>query len=277
MKTRCRISYRMGILILVLLCALPAAATSTDLLLLLPGFPGTSAQAQPFVDKMLRFLEVQLNLQKESMRGVFITDGSQATIRLEQMKPGIALLGPSIYAQHAKEMRMTVIARVEANGRGEQKYHVIVPKDGPDNIHELSGIVSGSVVHDEKFVCNVLLNKKVSVQKLTMQNNPRPLRALRSLSEGKVSAVIVDEETLKYMSELEFSPRLKKIYTTDPVPAPAVVVLNDGRKFAQKLKKSLVGLCQTTEGKALCQSLTISSISPANDADYKALLKKYRR
>lgn len=261
----------------VLCCGLPLLAASTDILLLLPGFPGTPVQAQPYVDRMLRYLETELSLAGGSMSGVFLTDGTQAAEKLTSVKPGLALLGPSVYAAHAGKMKMKVIARITANGRGEQQYHVIVKKDGPTSLSSLSGKVSGTVVHDEKYVLNVLLDAKVPIGQLTFEPNPRPLRALRSLAAGKVDAVIVDDETLKYMEELDFAVSLKKIYTTDAVPAPCVVVMNDGLSMEKQLKKALIGLCSGESGKALCQSLTISSIRAAGDGDYKALLRRYNR
>ena len=267
----------MFVIIASVFCLVPRAASSTDLLLLLPGFPGTSVQAQPYVDRMLRHLEQELALPEGSMHGMYIPDGSLADQELENVKPGIALVGPSVYARHAKTMKMKVIAKVTANGRGEQQYHVVVGRSGPDALDKLEGRVSGSVVYDASYVTKVLFDGKVQDSKLTFQNNTRPLRALRDLSKGKVNAVIVDDETLRYMADLPYASELKKIYSSKPVPAPAVVVMNEGKKFAPKLKKVLVGLCGREEGKALCQALTIDSISAATDGDYSALLKKYRR
>ena len=265
-------------MILAVFCvAMPIWAASTDVLLLLPGFPGTAEQAQPYVDKMLRYLEGELSLAPGSMHGVFLTDGAEASSKLTSMQPGLALLGPSIYAASSGKMKMKVIARLTANGRGEQQYHVIVKKAGPDSLNALTGTVSGTVVHDDKYVLNVLLDGKVPAGKLIFQPNPRPLRALRGLASGKVDAVIVDDETLNYMGELEFAADLKKIYTTEPVPAPVVVVMNDGLPKAKQMKAALVGLCKGDSGKALCESLTISSITAASDADYKSLLKRYNR
>ncbi|MBN2714266.1 MAG: PhnD/SsuA/transferrin family substrate-binding protein [Deltaproteobacteria bacterium] len=265
--------------IVALFCAspVPASSSSIDLLLLLPGYPGTSAQAQPYVDRMLRHLEQGLGLAPQSMQGVFISDGSEGAQRLESEKPGIALVGPSVYAKYAKKMKMKVIAKVDANGRGEQTYHVVVAKNGPAAIALLKGIVTGAVVHDDKYVVNVLFDRKVKASELTFVSNSRPLRALRDVAAGKADAVIVDDETLKYMKDLPFAADLREIYTTRPVPAPAVVVLNQGMKYVPQLKKLLVGLCLNSEGEALCQSLTISAITPATDEDYQPLLRDYNR
>lgn len=261
----------------VVLFSLPAMAASMDLLLLLPGFPGTSSQAQPYVDKMLRYLEVDLGLEPNSMSGVFVPDGEKVKSKLEQIKPGVALVGPSVYAGNAKKMKMKVVAKVTANGRGEQRFHVVVKRNGIAKIGDLSGAISGVVVHDEKYVYNVLLDGQVAKGKLTMKPNKRPLRALRELVNGKVAATIIDDDVKAHMAKLDFAQELEILYSSKPVPAPAVVVLNDGKKHATAIKNALANLCDKPDGKALCKSLTITSIEPASDADYKSLLNRYNR
>ncbi|MBN2340211.1 MAG: PhnD/SsuA/transferrin family substrate-binding protein [Deltaproteobacteria bacterium] len=265
------------IVVAALLVSLPVAAARTNLLLLLPGFPGTSEQAQPYVDKMLRYLEKDLGFEANSMTGVFIPDGDKAKSKLNEIKPGIALVGPSVYAQNAKAMKMKVIAKVTASGRGEARYYVVVKKDFAGSIADLAGTISGTVVYDKQYVVNVLLDRLVASDKIVMKPNKRPLRALRDVSQGNVDAAIIDDDVKNHMAELPMAPEIKIIYTSEPVPAPAVVVLNDGKKHAAAVKKSIANLCEKPDGKELCKSLTISSISPADDTDYKALLKRYNR
>ncbi len=249
-----------------------------DMLFCLPGFPGTTSQAQPYIDKMLRHLEGKLALAQGTMTGTYLPDGDKSVKMLIGSKPDLALVGPSILAGNHKAMGMKVIARVEINGRGQETYSVITAKGGPSSLADLVGkTVSGAVVHDEKYVHNVLLDRKLAVGDLTLISQKRPLKSLRDVVRGKVDAAIVDRSVVDHMSELEFAGDLQIIYTSVPVPAPAVVVMGEGKFHAAKLKSVLVGLCKRADGKDLCKTLTITSINPASDADYKSLYKRYNR
>ncbi len=268
---------RLTILGTVIVTCLSAVAAATDLLLLLPGFPGTTEQAQPYVDQMLRYLETDMGETPFSMKGIFIPDGADAAERLASVKPGIALMEPSVYAMSQKTQKMQVIARVHANGRGEQTYYVVTRKDGAANLKALSGkTMSGVVVHDPKYVFNVLLDKKAPTD-IRLVSQGRPLKSLRDVHRGDADAALIDQDAKDHMSELEFASDLQIIHTSAPVPAPAVVVLNDGRAKADAIRKSLVGLCDRPEGKDLCRSLTLTAVIPASDKDYRPLLAKYNR
>jgi ABC-type phosphate/phosphonate transport system substrate-binding protein len=270
----------LGFTIIFTLALLTGAvlASEKEMLLCLPGFPGTEAQAQPYVDKMLRHLEIKLKLEEKSMSGVYIPDGGAAVSRLAGERPEIALVGPSVYVSQKAALGMKVIAKIEVNGRGQETYSIVTKEDGPESLAELPGkTMEGAVVHDAKYVYNVLLDRKLADGQLTLKSEKRPQRALRNVARGDADAAIVDQSVLQHMNELPFAADLKVIYTSKPVPAPAVVVMGEGAKNADKLKGALVGMCGRPDGAELCKTLTISSIKAASDDDYKNLLKDYNR
>lgn len=266
------------ILVLGLASSLPSLAGERDMLLCLPGFPGTSAQAQPYIDKMLRHLENKLGWEPGSMTGAYLPDGSAAAGQLAEEKPGLALVDPSVYAGSYKTLGMTVIAKVEVGGPGAQTYSVITRADGPTDLAGLEGKrVVGPVVHDEKYVVNVLLDKQVPRGSLELVNRQRPLKALRDVARGKADAAIVDQSAVEHMGELAFASELRVIYTSAPVPPPAVVVIGEGKQNADQLQQVLVGMCERPDAKELCKSLTLRAVKAASDKDYKALVKRYNR
>jgi len=254
------------------------ASESKGMLLCLPGFPGTAAQAQPYVDKVFRYLEKELSWANKSLQGHYISDGEQAVKKLFSDKPKLALVGPSIYAGQHKKMGMKVIAKVVANGRGEEIYSVIVKKNGPKTLTEISGKkLAGAVVHDSKYVYNVLLDQKIKNNSLILISQKRPLRSLREVVRGKVDAAIVDQFVVDHMNELPIADDLKIIYKSKPVPAPVAVVMGINKTETKKIQTALIKMCSYQAGKDLCKSLTITSIKRASDATYKDLLERYER
>ncbi|MBN2802097.1 MAG: PhnD/SsuA/transferrin family substrate-binding protein [Deltaproteobacteria bacterium] len=262
---------------MLLLVSIPVMGAKTDLLMLLPGFPGTTEQAQPYVETMLRYIEKDLKLESGTMHGTFISDGTKAEAKLSEVKPGIALLGPSVYAKNSSDKTMKIVAKLFILGQEEQKYYLVTKNDGADSISDFADkTVSGVIVHDEKFVKNVIFDKGAP-DSIIYKFNKRPLKALRDVASGTIDGALIDSATKEHMDTLDFAKDLKIIYTSKPVPPPVIVVLNDSVKDAAKIKKSLTSICKTPEGKKLCNSLTISNIAPASDRDYSELVKKYNR
>lgn len=254
----------------------PVYAGARDMLLCLPGFPGTTVQAQPYIDKMLRHLEDKLGLEARSMSGVFIPDGGDSVEKLKSVEPGLALVGPSVLAGNHGPLGMKVIARLIIDGKSTEKYSVVVAKGGPASLKELSGKkVSGAVVHDEKYVVKVLLDGAVGMGDLQLVSQRRPLKSLRDVARGKAAAAIVDSSVIEHMSELDFAKDLEIIHESKPVPAPAIVLIGEGPAPAKRLKKELVGMCKRPDGQELCKTLTVTAIEAASNADYKALFKRY--
>ncbi|MCU0662493.1 MAG: phosphate/phosphite/phosphonate ABC transporter substrate-binding protein [Myxococcota bacterium] len=254
----------------------PAMAGDKDLVFCLPGFPGTKIQAQPFVEKMLRHLEAKLSWPKGSMTGAYYPNEAEGLRQLDSLKPGIALVGPSVLTARYKSMGMKIIAKVEVQGRGDEVYSIVVKADGPGTIEKLAGKkLAGAVVTDPKFVHDVLLGKKLAVGQLSLVDEQKPLQALRAVARGQMDAAIVDKAVVDHLAELPFAKDLKVIFTASPVPAPAVVVFGEIVKDAKKLEEVLTGLCQQADGKELCKTLTISSIKAASESNYKSLFSAY--
>jgi ABC-type amino acid transport substrate-binding protein len=272
-----------AVLVLVALAGLiglvrPALAAVDELLLCLPGFPGTPAQAQPYIDRMLRHIEQKLGKPAGSITGVYFSDGAEGERALKARRPSVALVGASILAGNYRALGMKVIAKVEVSGRGQEVYSVVAKKGGPASIAALAGKrVSGIVVHDERFVVNVILDKKVSMGSLTLLPQKRPLKSLRDVARGEADAAIVDQSVVDSMGELPEAADLVVIHTAKPVPAPAVVVMGDGAADAAALSKALVGMCDRPDGAELCKTLTLTAIKAASDKDYKDLFDRYGR
>jgi ABC-type phosphate/phosphonate transport system substrate-binding protein len=256
----------------------PALAAVDELLLCLPGFPGTPAQAQPYIDKMLRHLEQKLGKPSGSISGVYLSDGVEADKAIKAKRPSVALVGPSILAANHKALGMKVIARVEVSGRSQEVFSIVAKKGGVSSVAGLAGKkVSGIVVNDEKFVVNVLLEKKVKMGSMTLVPQKRPLKSLRDVARGEADAAVVDQSVVDSMKDLPEAADLVVIFTAKAVPAPAVVVMGEGVADAAALSKALVGMCGRPDGAELCKTLTLTAINAATDKDYKDLLDRYGR
>lgn len=270
--------------LIVLVIALPAMVAAKagkepqKILFCLPGFPGTTQQAQPYVDKVLRHVEQELSWDVETLSGTYLPDGEEGVEALRKIRPFLALVGPSIYASQHDALKMSVIGQVEVQGRGEESYSVITRKDGPKTIEELKGKkILGAVVHDAKFVHNVLWDKKIPVGSATLEATQRPLQALRKVARGQADAAVVDSMVSSGLTDLPMAKDLKIIHTSKPVPAPALVLMGN-KTLALKLQRVFAGLCTDSEhGRELCRNFAISSVRRASKKDYRDLLRRYER
>ena len=190
----------------------------------------------------------------------------------------MALVGPSILAANHKALGMKVIAKVEVSGRSQEVYSIVAKKGGVSAVAGLAGKkVSGVVVNDERFVVNVLLDRKLAMGSMTLVPQKRPLKSLRDVARGEADAAVVDQSVVDSMKDLPEAADLIVIHTAKAVPAPAIVVMGSGVDDAAALGKALVGMCSRPDGAELCKTLTLTAIKGATDKDYKDLLDRYGR
>jgi len=271
---------RRSLFITVILALLFSSATSLaadkNMIFCLTGFPGTTAQAQQAIDNFLRHVENVLGWPANSASGAFYPDPVQGSSHLKNDSPSLAVVTPDLYLSLHKELKMKIIAKVKAAGRGEEQYSIVVSKAKIKSLAELKGKkVAGAVLYNPTFVTNILFGGEIKASDVTLVNEPRPLSGLRSVNKGEVDAAVVDRSVLAHMASLPFAADLAVIHTSTTLPLPVVVALPGGAKYIGAFKAKMSDLCGAPEGKTVCEAAQLESIEPANESDYKSLTCLY--
>ena len=135
--------------------------------------------------------------------------------------------------------------------------------------------VAGAVLHDPKFVTNILFGGELKASDVTLVNEPRPLSGLRAVNKGEADAAVVDRSVLANMASLPFASELAVIHTSSTLPLPVVVALPGGVPYVAGFKAKMADICGSAQGKTVCEAALLESIQPATEADYKPLVCLY--
>src|SRR5690349_6927958 len=104
-----------------LLVAGTARAGGKDFVVYAPGMGGSAAQAKPYLDQFVKYLEKKIGWPEKSGKGEYFDDQKALEAYLDKDKPGYALLPPSYYLQLAcKKQAVTPLAGVVLTSQGEK-------------------------------------------------------------------------------------------------------------------------------------------------------------
>lgn len=259
--------------------ACTGAARAEALLVCNVGGPGSTAQAQPVLDKFLRHMEKAQGLKAGSMTGQYHTTLAGCKTYAEKAKPVLGVFNVTSYVQQAANWKLRPVAHM--GGADSKTFHVLVKKGGPTSIDALKGKTLITMVPDMQFVGRVILGGKLDADKAfsKVKETSRPLKALRNVARGKQDAAIVDHQAYAEMGKIKLPAELVSIHASAGLPGLTLAVIgaNAGAdKPETKLTKVLAKLC-SGEGQKMCQTFQIKGFKKASPRVYAKLLAQYRK
>jgi phosphonate ABC transporter substrate-binding protein len=262
-----------------LLVAAPALAGEKDFIIFTPGMGGGPDQAAAYITAFTGYVEKDRGWPAKSSNGTYIEDAAQARKAIAETKPGFGLIPAWLYLELAcgKNAPEPVAAVDGIAGMSDAvRFHVVAKKGTAKTLADLKGkkLISKHV-QDHKFVSRVLLGGKVDIDKhFQVKMTFSPSKQFSSLLSGEQDAALVTDEELKGKpKELE----LTTVFTSEPVaPFPLVAFPNEVKPADRDgVKKTLVGMCASADGKDVCKSLLITRFIPLDAGAYKNAVRQY--
>lgn len=235
-------------LLLSLLVATPAAAESKRILLCFPGGPGSTADAQPVVD---RFLGKIAGLAGwDSATGAYYNDMSACAAEMKKGAADVVIVPLDIYLKERAAWKLAPIATLE-NKETSGQYHLIA-KEGA-TLASLKGkkLVTG-LKCDEAFLGKVAFAGKLSTSDYAFERERSPLRAIKNVAKGQADAAILDDNQKR---ALEGKPMGEGIVVVVSGPElPGAIVAGAGT-VPSGLSDALAKVCQDSAD--LCNEMRI--------------------
>jgi hypothetical protein len=260
---------------------IPSAVLSgpRDLLLCLTGFPGTTEQAGPTVRGFLDKLGEKLGWGAGVIQGDYYPDTQVGLQQIKDRKPGFAGMSLDLYLAHGEELGAEVLAKAVMHGRDQQRYHIVVAKEGgPASAGALTGKVLVPFRESARFLGNLVLDgQRTLAESLDLQYESNAMSALRKVARGQATAAVVDEEIIERFDEVPVKDQLKVLLAGPWLPGPPVVAL-EGSAEADRtaMRTALLGLC-AGDGAETCRSIRVDSFKAATDADYAEVARLFAR
>lgn len=205
--------------------ALRAAESPPTMIIVQPGYPGSTDLAGPFMKKLTDYLGDRAGL--EGLDGVYHNKEKDALEAIATKKPGFGVVSLPFYLEYRKRFQMKAFLRVKPG----DNFVVVVGEGTVEKPSELAGeVVTGGPLHEAAFLERIAFRGKAEVASWKQRPTTLGIRAARNLVRAlerdrkpTSSAVVMTGREYRTLQELPYAKSLEKILESDYYP-PAVVV-----------------------------------------------------
>jgi tetratricopeptide (TPR) repeat protein len=203
---------RTPIAVLALLAAAPAPASGADaprtaIVAAAPGYPGTRAEAQPFMDALAAALQRIAGLPEGALAASYEPTEKGGLTRIAQQETGVALVPLPFFLRHAAALELSPRLQVEMKAGGATEVWTLVAKKG--FVTAPASLADSTVVslagYAPAFVRGALGAWGRIPESAAISASSQVLSALRKAASGEKVAVLLDGSQAAALSTLPFA------------------------------------------------------------------------
>ncbi|WP_031482148.1 PhnD/SsuA/transferrin family substrate-binding protein [Maridesulfovibrio frigidus] len=233
---------------------------SLDFVILEPGQPGTSSDAQPVMDSLAEYISEKIG---KPVSGIYFNELEPALKYLEENKPAWGISGLTFFKSYADKFIMNPIASTLPQGLDKDIWRVLVAAEGPDLVNEIKGTVFGSMLYTPE-ARKILFGENVVDGPLVIEGTSRPLRMIRKVNRGKAAGVCLNAVQYSVVNSGEQFSGMKVVYESGNLPNSPVVWFGNINDDAFKLQGILLDMKDDPAAANLLKLLLTSGFGPAD-------------
>jgi hypothetical protein len=207
------------------------ALLATTLVVCAPGYPGTSAEAQPAMDALARALGDEAHVS--GITAVYEETEAAGLRRLRQQDAALVLATLPFHLEHEQELRLTArLSAVPRDGSALERWTLVAAKEHPPSldgyaVHSIAG-------YSKRFVHAAApsLPRDVEIVPVTAV-----LSSLRRAASGEKVAVLLDGAQSAALEKLPFASSLAVVGMSPPMPVAIVATV--GKRIDERRWKAL--------------------------------------
>ncbi|WP_419778908.1 phosphate/phosphite/phosphonate ABC transporter substrate-binding protein [Maridesulfovibrio sp.] len=245
--------------IMVLALSSVASAGRFDFAIIQPGQPGSTADAQPVMDELAKYLSAKLG---ENVQGVYYNDLKATLDALSRGTPAWAIAGLTFFESYKNDFSMIPVASTLPQGMKKDVWRLIVPAAGMDNPESVKGTVYGSMLYTPKGM--EILFQGTKGADINAEGTHKALRMLRKVNKGKIAGVVLDAVQYSVIKDSDRYANTKVIYTSPELPTSPVVWFGKTNDDSLRLQGVLLDMNKDPEAKGLLKLLQTSGFNPAD-------------
>jgi hypothetical protein len=240
-----------------------APAASPTMVFCAPGYPGTTAEAQPSLDAFARAATTAAGWPPDALRAVYYETERAGLERLAQPDAALALVPWPFYVKHASALRLAPIAQAASKAAGDEETWSLVAKKGRvRSAADLAGWEIFSLAgYAPEFVRERALGAWGKIPgDARIVAGGQVLSALRRASAGENVALLLDGAQGAGVASLPFAAELETVAASPKIPVAVLCTVGTrlpaGR--ARALVKALVALHARPDGAAALEGLRLT-------------------
>lgn len=186
-----------------------------------PGYPGSTAEAQPTMDLFSAAISQAAGWKKGDFRAVYFETEEGGLDRLRQPDASVGMVPLPFFLKHGAELKLTPrLVAIQVGSDGTEVWSLVAKKGRVTSSTSLENwqIVS-NVGYAPKFIRGPVLGKWGRLPaSVKVTSSGRVLSALRKAATGEDVALVVDRETVASLSTLPFGADLEVVTRSEALP-----------------------------------------------------------
>lgn len=260
-----------SLVVAALLAAGPALAAPpaqpVEIAFCAPGFPGTTAEAQPSMDALAAALARSAGLPEGAVTAVYLNDEQEGLARLRAPAAAVAMVPMPFYVKHAAELSLRPrLGVIRQGAEGPLETWTLVAKRGRvGSAAALAGFTIASVAgYSPQFVRGALAGWGALPGDVRIVSSAQVLSNLRKAAAGENLAVLLDGEQAEALPSLPFAADLEAVARSRPLPSAVVATVGARLPAARwsALEKALLALPSMPEGAAALEGVRLKAFAP---------------
>lgn len=202
----------------------PALRAGERLIVVQPGFPGSTEDAAPFMRRFAAVLGPRA--ASRELEAVYYNEPDEALADLRKKGATVGIVSVGFYLSHRKEFRLEPLAELEPEGR----YRLLVPsgfEGGTDGLRDAA--VVGGVLYDPEFVRRVAFSHVAGVETWKGTPTVQVTRALRHLARGRYRAILLHDRERETLAKAGALEGYRELAQSDPFPVGLLVAFGAPR------------------------------------------------
>jgi hypothetical protein len=235
---------------------------------------GSSAQAQPYLDRLLG-VAAKIN-GWPAAEGKYLTRRKSAEAYVEKEKPDFGILSLGAFLAMKKSHRLTVIGQVSVVAGGGRQYFLV--SKSATSLEQCKGKkLASDHIEDKRFIEAVVAAGAFRLADFQTVPTSRPVQTLKAVIRDQADCALIDDAQLSAAGSLEQGDSLRVAWKSRKLPGmPVVAFPTVAAGQAARFKRSLSGLCKG-EGSEACKSVGIAELAEAPAGLYAPLEASYAR
>lgn len=234
-----------------------------------PGFPGTTAQAQPTMDRFAAALAATSSRSATALATAYFESETAGMAALARPAARYALVPLPFYLKHADAARLTPRLLVDEGGGSAQSWSLAAARG---KVQDAAGLGGWEILGTPGYAPGFVRMALAGWGKIPADTRVAPsagiLSALRRAASGEARvAVFLDRAQAAALPTLPFAPSLDVVATSPELPSTLVCTVGapgSGRSAggADPVLEALLHLHESKDGAAALQAMRMQRFLP---------------
>lgn len=224
-----------------------AASRTVTLVVCAPGYPGSTAEAQPAMDALAAAVAAAAGWQPGELRAVYHEAEEAGLVRLAQPDAAVTLVPLPFWLKHRAALGLAPrLQAIQQGGEIAEAWSLVVPAAADARPSDLAGYQVLSLAgYAPRFVRGPVLGEWGTLPPdVTIRFSQAVLSGLRKASAGAKVAVLLDRAQAAALPSLPYAAKLKVATRSRPLPVAVLCTVGERMPAARRaaLVKALAAL-----------------------------------